>query len=527
MEGISTLARPIALSARHGQGAGRPWARLRSGIPWTRGGAELHPLLLDGCFQVLSVVRHLSGAEQGETYMPFGWKRLWVAGPMPERFVCHAVLRNPPGGEANAEPSAPPEVATGDVRFYSLDGTLLGALLGFTVKRATRAALLSSYEGVKDLLYEVVWREKPLGRSMASAGFLNGPATVAAGSRLLTDYLAEEGVDAREMTALLQDLERLSQAYALSALERLGWERQAGEAVSPEELRSRLGVLDDHRRVFARFMDLLADAGILAPFDKLRTGHEDLRTGHDKIGAEHEGFAVKVGAGEPLPDPSLGDAESLARQLMDKYPHGVNEIGLLRRCGSALAEVLQGRADALSLMFSDDDTGAADHYLKSPASLAANRMLGDAVTAAVSRLPEGRRLRVLEVGAGTGASTDAVIASLPAGRFDYVYTDISAGFFAQAEERLASFDTFRMGAAIEYRTLDIEADPVAQGFNAHGYDLVNCGQRASRYRRPGRYPRQLPRVACAVGPIDCIGEDAEALVAELDLRAAGRMVALR
>ena len=62
------------------------------------GGVELHPLLLDGCFQVLSVARYLSGVEQGAVYMPFGWERLWVAGPMPERVLCHAVLRNPPSG---------------------------------------------------------------------------------------------------------------------------------------------------------------------------------------------------------------------------------------------------------------------------------------------------------------------------------------------------------------------------------------------------------------------------------------------
>ena len=180
-----------------------------------------------------------------------------------------------------------------------------------------------------------------------------------------------------------------------------------------------------------------------------------------------EGFVVKVGVDQPLPDLPLGDAESLARQLMEKYPHGVNEIGLLRRCGSALAEVLQGRADALSLLFGDQEATAADHYLKSPVSLAANRMLGEAVAATVSRLPEGRRLRVLEVGAGKGASTDAVIASLSPGHFDYTYTDISAGFFAQAEERLAA-----TGASIQYSTLNIESDPSVQGFDAHGYDLV-------------------------------------------------------
>ena len=187
-------------------------------------GVELHPLLLDGCFQVLSVARYLSGVEQGAVYMPFGWERLWVAGPMPERVLCHAVLRNPPvGGGMSGASSAPPEVVTGDVGFYSLDGTPLGGLTGFTVKRATRAALLPAGEGLTDLLYEVVWREKPLGLAMAPADFLASPTEVRAGSRLLTEHLAHEGVDARDRAALLKDLERLSQAYVLEALERLGW----------------------------------------------------------------------------------------------------------------------------------------------------------------------------------------------------------------------------------------------------------------------------------------------------------------
>ena len=411
-------------------------------------GMELHPLLLDGCFQTLSVARYLSGVEQGAVYMPFGWERLWLAGPMPENIVCHAVLRNPPSAsERSRESSAPPEVVTGDITLYSMDGVPIGGLTGFTVKRATRAALLPANEGLKDLLYEVVWREKPLGGGMASADFLTSPAEVAAGSRLLAEYLADEGVDARNRAAAMMDMERLSQAYVLSAFDKLGWERKAGAPVSPEELRVRLGVADEHRRLFVRLLGILSETGILTPGGG--------------------GFVIATGAGDPLPDPSLGDAEALARQLLDEHPHAINEIGLLRRCGSALVEVLQGRADALSLLFGVEEASAADHYLKSPASLAANRMLGDAVAAAVSGLPEGRRLCVLEVGAGTGASTDAVIANLPAGLFDYTYTDISAGFFAQAAQRLTA-----TGAPIEYKRLNIESEPVAQGFDSHGYDLV-------------------------------------------------------
>ena len=72
--------------------------------------------------------------------------------------------------EANADET--PEVLTGELRIYDPQGRLLGGLSGYTVKRATRAALLSTVEGVNDLLYEVVWRERALPPGMPSGGLL-------------------------------------------------------------------------------------------------------------------------------------------------------------------------------------------------------------------------------------------------------------------------------------------------------------------------------------------------------------------
>jgi len=133
--------------------------------------------------------------------------------------------------------------------------------------------------------------------------------------------------------------------------------------------------------------------------------------------------------------------------------------------------VLAGRADPLTLLFSSGEPTAADLYRKAPVARAANRTLRDAVARLLSALPDGRRLRVLEVGAGTGSATAAVLPELPEGRFDYVYTyvytDISAGFFAEAEGQFGGAE-----AGIDYRVLDIEVDPVEQGFDRHGYDLV-------------------------------------------------------
>ena len=411
-------------------------------------GMELHPLLLDGCFQVLSVARHLTGMEHDAVYMPFGWDRLWVTGPLPEQVTCHALVRNPVRpGDADTDAAAPPEVVTGDVRFYAPDGTPVGSLDGFTVKRATRTALLASGEGLKNLLYEVDWREQPSDGRLQPAGFLATGAETVAEVQPFADQLADLGVEVTERASLLDGLERLAQAYALTALERLGWHRVAGVTVSAEDLRLELGAADEHQRLFGRLLALLAEAGVLS--------------------RRNDAFAVEVASGDPLPDDALADPDALAMQLAEDHPGGVNEIGLLRRCGTALADVLTGSVDPLSLLFSDEGTSAADLYLTAPAARAANRMLGEAVSAAVAGLPDARRLRVLEVGAGTGSATEAILPVLPPERFEYTYTDISASFFAQAEARLAT-----TGASIAYRPLNIESDPVAQGFDAHGYDIV-------------------------------------------------------
>ena len=71
------------------------------------------------------------------------------------------------------------------------------------------------------------------------------------------------------------------------------------------------------------------------------------------------------------------------------------------------------------------------------------------------------------MGAGTGATTGAVLAALPSGRTEYEFTDVSAGFLSSAERRFGD-----AGAEVRYRVLDIERDPLAQGFGEHGFDVV-------------------------------------------------------
>ena len=422
------------------------------------GGAEVHPLLLDGCFQVMAAARRSSGDEDSTPYLPFGWERLGLHDPLPDRLVCHARLREPGGAGAGGETTGPREVMAADLRLYGCDGTELGRLDGYTVKRATRAALLSATESLDDLLYEVVWRDRALPPGVVPADFLAGPAAVAARSDTFAAYLEAAGVDSTSRADLLKDLERLSQSYALVTLERLGWQRTAGESVEPDALRERLGVLPEHSRLFRRLFEMLARAGV--------------------VEASGDGFIVGSGPEDRIPPTLPADPEAFESEMADRYEHGSTEIGLFRRSAGALAEVLVGDADPLTLLFSSGEPTAADLYLKAPVARAANQMLADAVAALLEEMPDGRRLRVIEVGAGTGSATAAVLPQLPEGRFDYTYTDISAGFFAEAEGRFGGRE-----ASIEYRVLDIEQDPGSQGFDYHAYDLVIASNvlHATRY----------------------------------------------
>ncbi len=442
-------------TAWSGPGEALAEVRLPEGLDRSR--LEVHPLLLDGCFQVVGLARNMTGGPEEATYLPFGWERLWLTKGLPDRVVCH-VQMSEASRRGESESGEPPEVLSGELRIYDLNGVLLGELNGYTVKRATRAALLSAVEGVDDLLYEITWRDRALAPGVEAADFFPSAAEVAAGSQPFTGYLTDAGVDPQGRNALLADLERWSWSRALATLEELGWRRVKGESVDPEGLRQQLDVLPEHQRLFRRMLGMLDKAGVLEETES--------------------GFVVVVGPGDPLPEVLPLDLEEFAAKMTALYPDGLIEIGLFRRSGLALADVLRGREDPLTLLFSSGEPTAADLYLKAPVARAANRMLVEAVQALVAALPEGRRLRVIEVGAGTGSATASVLPELPEGRFDYTYTDISAGFFAEAEARFGDG-----GGSIQYRSLDIEKDPIAQGFESHGYDLLIASNvlHATRY----------------------------------------------
>ncbi|PYH95639.1 hypothetical protein BO71DRAFT_428899 [Aspergillus ellipticus CBS 707.79] len=128
------------------------------------------------------------------------------------------------------------------------------------------------------------------------------------------------------------------------------------------------------------------------------------------------------------------------------------------------------RADAgLDRKESSCDSPEALNALKMPRSMLQAEKL-------VSRFAhEIPRAKILEIGAGTGCCTAAILRGLGVndetrseprlGRLDY--TDISAAWFGKARERFGSLE-----GRINYIKLDIEEDPGNQSFENGTYDLV-------------------------------------------------------
>src|SRR3546814_7395571 len=108
----------------------------------------------------------------------------------------------------------------------------------------------------------------------------------------------------------------------------------------------------------------------------------------------------------------------------------------------------------------------------------------------MAALPRGQPVSVLEVGAGTGATTAHLLDALPPGS-RYVFTDLGASLVARAEERFAGRD-------IGFARLDIARPPAGQEIAVGAFDVVVAANVLHRSEEHTSELQSLMRISYAV-----------------------------
>ncbi len=235
-------------------------------------------------------------------------------------------------------------------------------------------------------------------------------------------------------------LERLTVANTTEILRSFGVFTRPGEVHDADSLVQRFRIPSMYGPLLTRWMMRLTGAGLLR--------------------AEVGGFVSE----KALPDLDLPSCTREADQLLADDP---DLLAYLRNCAEKLPGVMAGKESALETLFPGGSSVLAERlYAGANINRYANAIAAAAVEAAslASDLP--RPLRILEIGAGTGATSSTLLPLLDPDQTEYLFTDVSELFLSRGQERFADFSFVRFAA------LDLEKDLEAQGFASASFDVI-------------------------------------------------------
>ncbi|MDQ5908350.1 MAG: hypothetical protein QG599_441, partial [Pseudomonadota bacterium] len=212
-------------------------------------------------------------------------------------------------------------------------------------------------------------------------------------------------------------------------------------------------------------------------------------------------------------------------------------LPLIDHCADQFLKVIRGERPATEILFPHGSAEAVAAIYHSPPLQALNRQLADEVVNAVTRRWAAgvKPVRILEVGAGTGATSRVVWSALakalaaqgPDVELEYVFSDLSPSLTQQARRQYSATYPW-----VRFETLDIEA-PISHGegafdliLSAHVLHATRDIRRALTRLRQRLTPEGLLLLAETVEPQDCLTLtfgllDGWWLFADADLRLTG------
>lgn len=223
-----------------------------------------------------------------------------------------------------------------------------------------------------------------------------------------------------------------------------------------------------------------------APLESIKSGQPipqiEVLSRHQKVKGrlysilEEAKLITRVGSGfirseQPVPTTSSSE---LHDQIVREYPQHASEHRLLQTTGCRLAQCLNGTTDPLEILFQDTDAREllGDVYTNAPMFRSATMHLTQYLRSVLGEFTSSRKIKILEIGAGTGGTTGYLLnqlADTSGLAFEYTFTDISPSLIALARKRFKAYDF------MQYTTLDVNQEPARHMLGQ--YDVVissNC-----------------------------------------------------
>lgn len=373
-----------------------------------------HPALLDACLQAMVAV----AGSKSLCFLPVALRRFVLHDRVPAQLLSHVRLHDHGGRTLSA-----------DVTIAGADGRVVAHINGLFARPVDLVG-----QSAEDLLYDLIWESRS--RALKSAVTQKSAETLAATARP-SGYAKEQLTIYRDRT--LPEENALCALYVIAALTRLGFRPEAGETFTTSGLIAKLGISDGYLRQLTCMLGLLVEEGILSS-------------------APDSAWTV-LG---PLPAADLG---ARFRALWSTSPASHAHLGLTHRVGQKLAEILRGELDPLAEIFSETSSGTMEEiYDASPVQWYGNATTRALLQRLLDERPPGRRVDVLEIGAGTGGLSGWLLPLLSAEKSRFRFTDVSEAFLSAARARFGDLPF------IDYDTLNVEA-PEARHLGAPA-DLV-------------------------------------------------------
>lgn len=246
-------------------------------------------------------------------------------------------------------------------------------------------------------------------------------------------------------------INKLGQYVTLNVFQTMRVMQKAGDSFIKEELFEQLNFLHKYKKLYAAMLDILTQAGFIEIHDDnvivtVKAEIEDLQ----------------------------GKMVEKKNEIFEKFPAAKPYMDLLWVCSQHITAILTGKQTAQNIMFPNSSMKLVEGiYRDNKVSDYFNQVTTKAVVAHIkAKLKADERdqkIKILEVGAGSGGTTTQVLKSISlySNSIQYVYTDISKAFITFAKRMFENLYSF-----ISFSLLNIEKDLQSQGYEANDFDIV-------------------------------------------------------